>query len=272
MYNLLVEGVRDLSRHTTLLQQRRVSHDPLSGIVDGSNAIFHTQYFPLLTSGSFIAYVSGSVVGVASIDYDTGTAVLASAPASQPTADYTFTPFTTRQQVSLLISGFDQMQARWDRDWTLSSGSTSYIPPTEDDPAIYVGQVDRTTDSLADPPCSGSLPFSILRTQVGFYLACCEYTYLFSQLVGTALTGIAYRERAGAQLDRTRIPGNLKLALDVAEAGLNRAMQAAQDEYYTAGEQYGDVILPEHSIGYTTLFDWHGDQYPARAGDEWRWL
>ena len=273
MYNLLVEGIRDLSRYTSLLQQKKVAHDPLSGIVDGSNRTFYAQFSPVLTSGSLTAYVSGSVVSVESTDYETGVITLSNAPAKQPDATYTFTPFTNNQQVSMLMSGFDEMQSRWVRpDWFLSSGSVVLVSPTEDDTAIFMVQ-RQTSGSLVDPPCSGSVPFSWLRTQVRFYMACCTYSYLARQLTETALTGISFRERAGAQIDRTRIPANIKLALDVAEENVIRSMRAAWDEFYTDGEQFGAAIAPDHSVGYDTQFNWHEEQeYPVVSDGDLRWM
>jgi hypothetical protein len=274
MYNLLVEGIRDLSRYTSLLQQRKVSHDSLSGIVDGSNKTFYTQFSPVLTSGSLIAYVSGSPVVVDSTDYDTGTIVLSGIPSKQPDATYTYTPFTVSQRVSMLMSGFDEMQSRWVRsDWYASSGSVApVVTPTEDDTNIFIVQL-TSSGSLIDPQCSGPVPFSELRTQIRFYMACCEYSYLARQLTENALTGISFRERAGAQIDRTRIVPNLKMALDTAESNAVRTMRAAWDQYYVNGEQYGTAIPPEHSVGYETQYNWHGEEeYPIVSDGDLRWL
>ena len=273
MYNLLVEGIRDLSRYTSLLQQKKLAHDPMSGIVDGSNRTFYTQFSPVLTSGSLTTYVSGSLAAIESTDYDTGVVTLTTAPAKQPDATYTFTPFTSSQQVSMLMSGFDEMQSRWVRsDWYLTSGSVVLTEATEDSTAIYVVQ-KSSTGSLVDPPCSGSVPFSALRTQVRFYTACCEYAYKSRQLMETAMTGISFRERAGAQLDRSRIPGNIKLALDVAEENVVRTMRAAWDQYYTDGEQFGGAIAPSHSVGYDSQFDWHeNEEFPTVSDGDLKWM
>ncbi len=273
MYNLLVEGIRDLGRYTSLLQQRKVSHDPLSGIVDGANLTFHTQFAPLLTSGSIVTYASGSIFSYSDVDYETGRVTFTNAPVKQPDASYTFTPFTASQQASMLMAGFDEMQSRWVRsDFRLSSGSTMYVPATEYDSAIYLCQLDPSTSgSVIDPPSSGSIPFSLCRTQIRFYMACCSYSYQARQLMETSMTGVSFRERSGAQLDRTRIPQNVKLALDETEKSLIRALKAAWDEFYQDGEQYGEAILPQHSTGYETMFDWHDNQYPSTA-EESQWL
>ena len=44
MYDIAVDGLRDIKRFITL---RRVARDPLSCTVDGSNVYFRTSYFPL---------------------------------------------------------------------------------------------------------------------------------------------------------------------------------------------------------------------------------
>src|SRR5512143_2650505 len=98
MYDLAVDGVRDFSRYSNLLGQRKISRDPLSGLADGTNTAFHTQDAPILSSGSVSVYnASGVGVLVSSVDYDTGEIVMPSAVTYQPTATYTYTPYTTSQ-------------------------------------------------------------------------------------------------------------------------------------------------------------------------------
>lgn len=273
MYNLLTDGIRDLARYTSLLQAKPVAREPMMGLVDGSNTTFYTQVSPMLASGSLSVYVSGSINAYSSVDYDTGTVILANAPTKQPAASYTFTPFTTSQSVSMLMAGFDEMMSRWVRpNWYLSSGSVNLTNPTDTDTAIWI-VYQQTSGSLIDPQCSGSLPFSQLRTQVRLYMACCEYAYLSRQLTENALTGVSYRERFGTAIDRTKIAPNLKLALDNAEKSVVRTLRAAWDETYTSGEQYGLGIAPDHSVGYETQFNWHGEEeYPVVSDGDLRWL
>jgi hypothetical protein len=273
MYNLLVEGVRDLSRYTALLQQRKVAHDPLSGIVDGSNTVFYTQYAPVLTSGSLLGYASGSLFAVATMDYDTGCVEFTTAPAKQPDATYTYTPFTQSQQVSMLMAGYDELSSRWLREnWYLSSGSAVLTLPTDTDPNIWLVYSDASGSVLTDPACGATMTFSTSRLQVRLYMACCEYSYLTRQLVETSLSGVSFRERFGTALDRMQIPKNLSLALDRLESNLTRILRVAQEEYYD-GTQYGSGIAPEHSVGYKTQFDWHANQeYPTVSDGDLRWL
>ena len=90
MYDLKAGGVADLSR-SVLFRSRTIKRDGLSGLVDGSNKVFRTTYYPLLSSVDIIIYTSGSVVSADdySVDYDTGAVIFDTAPAVQPEADYT---------------------------------------------------------------------------------------------------------------------------------------------------------------------------------------
>lgn len=206
----------------------------MSGLVDGVNSTFQTQYAPVLTSGSVTVYnASGSVVAVSSIDYSTGEVGLDSAPNYQPLATYTYTPYTAYQINQFLMAGFDEMMGRWVRDnWYLSSSGSVLTFPTEDDVSIYVAYKNPATNELSDPLCSGSIGFSLLRSQVNFYMACCEYAYISRQLMFTAETSVSFREARGGSLDRQKIPENIELALKHAEAKLILALKRAQDQYY----------------------------------------
>ena len=259
MYDLSTNGARDFLRYTALLSQRKVPRDPLSGLVDGANTVFLTQYSPILSSGSLTAYdSSGSVVATSSVDYDTGEVVFPSAPSYQPTATYTATPYTSWQLKSFLMAGFDEMSARWDRpNWYLSSGSSSYIAPTEDDEYIYVVLKNPSDGTLSDPPCYGSVGFSLLRAQTRFYMACCEYAYITRQLMFTAENSINFREARGASIDREQIPKNIDLAMERLERKVVAAMKVAQDQYYAGGDHLGAQISPQHTLDFETNYEWH---------------
>lgn len=260
MYDLSVDGVRDFSRYTNLLGQRKISRDSLSGLVDGANATYHTQSAPILSSGSLTIHDgSGSVVLVSSVDYDTGEIVMPSPPDYQPTATYTYTPYTTGQIKSFLMAGFDEMQGRWPRaEWYLSSSTSALTNPTDDDSHIYVVLRSAPTGELTDPSCSGSIAFSLLRSQIRFYMACCEYAYASRQLQFSAETGIAFRETRGAAVDRQAIAKNIDLSLERIEKRLITAMIRAQEEYY-AGGNLGAYVPPYHTKDYLENYEWQSD-------------
>ena len=76
MYNLSIEGVRELSR-SGLFRKAKVVREPLDGIPDSSNLVFRTQYKPLTETEDVTIFntVSGGSVssGSYTVDYDTGT-------------------------------------------------------------------------------------------------------------------------------------------------------------------------------------------------------
>lgn len=261
MYDLTVQGITDFARYTSLLPQRKVARDPLSGIVDGVNSVFYTQFYPILASGSLtVSSASGSTIATTSVDYDTGEIVLPNAPSFQPRATYTFTPFTSGQRLSFLISGFEEMQGRWVREtWRLTSGSSSYIAADETSTHIYIADYDSVSGSVSDPKCYGNEVFSNLPTQVGFYMVCCEYAYIKRQMVEGALNGIEFREGRGVLVNRMDVPKHLALALEETDKQVIRKMKAAFDQYYQAGEQFGGNILPAHTKDYVDNFEWQSD-------------
>lgn len=258
MYDLLVQGLTDLTRATALLGQRKVSRDPLSGTADGLNCVFHTQYYPVLTSGSLAAFDSlGVSLSVSSVDYDSGEVVLASAPTAQPSATYTMTPYTTGQLASFLIAGFDEMMARWPREnWFLSASDAAYVAGAEDAAHLYLCYIDSSTGVPADPQCSGSTPFSKLRTQIAFFIACCQYAFVARQHVENSLSGIDFRESRGAAINRTAIPKNLAEALTRLNEEVIRAMKSAQDQYYSDGAHLGGNVAPYSTEDYEENFQW----------------
>ena len=258
MYNLVVEGERDFARRSTLLKQRKISRDPLSGLLDGSNRVFHTQYYPTLSSGSMSVYVSGTSLVVSSVDYDTGEVTLSGSPSAQPMASYTFIPLTSPQFKSLLIDGFDEMQSRWVRSgYKLSSGSMApWVEPTEDSAAIYL-VYENASGSLCDPVISGSVVFSRSRTQINFYMACCEFRFLERMHAESAMNAIGFREgRGGASFDRQRVPDAMRELLGMKERQLIMAMKSAMDEQLTDDSHLGVSFGGPHSEDYEDNFKW----------------
>jgi len=259
MYDLTTTGQTDLARYTSLLSRTSISLDGMSGVVDGTNTIFTTSFHPLLTSGSLTCYnASGSVIAVTTVDYDAGVVTLPVAPSSfQPRASYTFTPFTTSERMSMLISGFWEMQSRWPRDgWYLSSGSSMYASGDETSTNLYI-VYKQATGSVVDPPCSSTTVFSGLPAQLAFYMACCEYAYLSRQLVETSLGAIEFREMRGTLVNRSNIPKHIAVALDNVNKNVLRKMQVAKDEYYDGTTDYvGFSVSAEHSDQYDNDFDW----------------
>lgn len=240
-YDLIVEGVRDFARLDRVLAQRKIARDPLSGVVDGSNKVFYTNYSPILTSGSLIVYSSGSQVG-GMADFDTGEVTLTVVPATQPLATYTFIPHTLSQQVSFLIAGFYLMEGRWARGWKLVD--VAGVAADENSANVYVD------DGGGGDPLSG------VSAQIGAFMACCRYSYIMLNLTGAAVTDFNWRETVrGMSVDKSRRPQNLAEALKLAEAEMLAALETAQNLYY-AGEQFGAYVGNPMTLEYVEQLEW----------------
>lgn len=240
-YNLRTTGVADFNRLDVVLAQRKIARDPLVGVVDGANRSFFTNYRPILTSGSLTVYQGLTpMAGVA--DYDTGEITTGSAPAVQPVATYTYTPYTTPQTLSLLINGFHEMERRFPRDWQLldTLGATA----------------DENSDALLIADAGGADPITGRTTQIAFFIACVNYAYTMTRLTGSAGTDYAWRETVrGMSVDKSRMPGNLKLALDATEASLRAALESAQDDWYAGGNMGGFLGNPV-TLEYVQSLEW----------------
>lgn len=264
MYDLKVGGVADLSR-SALFRTRTVKRDGLSGLVDSSNKVFRTTYYPLLSSGSITLYTSGSVVSPSgyTVDYETGAVVFETAPAVQPEADYIYTQLSESQFIDILIAGLDEMEGRWNRALVLSSNAVTYVVATRDSTHIYVG-LRAADDAMSDPTFRGTT-FSNSRTQIRLFIACCEYVLLQMRAEDAAPSLFTFREGTGGlMVDKSRIPANIERALERKEKQLSRLMEIAQGEYYEAGEPWGGYVAPVVTEEYEEVYDW---QEEARDQD-----
>lgn len=256
MYDLKTSGVSDLGR-STLFRSRAVKRDRLSGLVDGSNAVFHTTYYPMLSSGSCIVYSSGSVVSSEGyeVDYETGAIVFNNAPAVQPEADYTYSQLTTEQFVDILMAGFDEMEGRWTRGWYLSSNGTTYAVATRDDDHIYI--VSKAADGTVSDPVCGTVGFSASRTQIRFFIACCEYVLLRNRADDSAGSMYTFREgMGGLTIDKSDIPRNLEQALERKEKELAKLLQVVWEQ---ADEELGGYVPPVCTEEYEAVYGWQGE-------------
>ena len=248
-YDLTVNGIVDFSRFGRVLSQQRISRDPLSGVVDGDNLAFHTNYYPVVTLGSFAVY-DGLLSVSGTADYDIGEIVLDSAPAAQPTANYTFCPYTSTQILQFLMSGFDEMETRFTRGWKLDDGVGGL--PSESSANIYL-----YNSSGADPTVgSDGTLFSRSRVNVGFYMLCCEYRLYLSQMGYHATTDYTWRESSrGMTVDKSKMPPNIDLLLERLDKRLKGALEQVEEVLYN-GEQYGGFIGNPVTLDYATNFEW----------------
>lgn len=264
-YNLVVDGFRDFSRSVLSLEQQSISRDPLIGIVDGSNKVFHTNYAPVLTSGCLGVYVNGSLVP-AMADYNTGRIELTSAPSYQPLADYTFTPYTTTQMLQFMLKGFGFMEGFWQRGYRLVD--TSGSPANETSDAILV------VDSSGNDPSVGSTYFSQSISQIAYLMACCDYALVSIQLTHSARTSYMWRETVrGMTVDKTDMPKNLRMALEAVKEQMDALQSGAMEEIYGEGSEYGGAILGPVTLGYLLSYEWQTDSklwdYRTQLGYHW---
>ena len=250
VYDLAVQGYRGFSRFGTVLAKREISRDPLLGVVDGANLVFQTNYSPILTSGSLAVYVAGEQVGGAA-NYNSGEVTLNDPPANQPRANYTVTPYTSNQILQFLISGFEEMEGRWNRGWKLVDSLG--VAADEDSATVFVA------DSMgANPDCNGTL-FSNSQTQVAFLLACAEYRYQLSQMGDSADKAYMWRETVrGMTVDKSRVPQNQDLLLTRLEKRLAMLMLEAQEQF-AGGANYGGFYAPAATAEYMGSFEWQTD-------------
>lgn len=256
-YDLLTRGFADFVRLDNVLEQQTISRDPLSGVLDSENVVFHTNYYPVLTSGSFGIYVNGSLVS-GTANYDTGEVILSEPPESQPEANYTFTPYTAKQISSFTIQGFLEMEGFWPRGWQLLDGSGAWAD--ENSANVYI------VDGGGVDPSINGVNFSSSRLQVGFYIACCEYRFVKTQHRTAANTDYMWRESVrGMTIDKSKRPENIKGVVAELRGDLLKMMEQAQLQFYN-GDNFGGFIAEPVTLYYASSFEW---QVGAKANDNW---
>lgn len=246
-YDLAVQGIRDFARFGRVLEQQAISLDPLHGVVDGVNRTFHTNYAPILTSGSLAVVTSGSAAA-GSANYDTGEITLNAAPQVQPFASYTFTPWTSLQVLQFLLRGFDHMEGRWRRGYQVHDSAGN--PATEASANLYV------VDSDGNEPSLNGVLFSRSRAQIAFLMVCCERAFLGTHLRTGARLNFMWRETVrGMTVDKSKVPANLQLAVDDVERELQSILFEAQEEYY-GDSGYGGAIVRPATAHYLAAYEW----------------
>ena len=252
MYDLAVDGVRDLAR-SGLFERQTEYREPLDGIPDGSNLLFRTQYRPILSTEDVTVHLSMSGGSVSSgsytVDHDSGSVLFTSnaAPTTQPAVSYTWANQTLRQFKQILMDGFTTMELLIHRGWRLSSSSATYSMADEDDTNIFVvGASD-----LLDPS-----DFSLSKTQIGFFQCCCRLAYLNNRLLQAAEHDIDYREDRGISVTRTRRAPNLERAFQVEWQKMLKYIEAVNEEVYAGADLYGDYIEPPATEFYLSDYQW----------------
>lgn len=252
MYDLKSRGVKDYRLSMDRLNRRL--RDPLEGTV-GTNTVFRTRFKPVSSSPAPTVYTSGSVDSSEyELDAETGTVVFDSAPSVQPTMTYYWSNLTDTEVAELLFMGFHEMESRWPRRWKVvdSDGATEVMYPSE------ATEMNIVNQSNADPTC-GSDTFSTSAAERKFLLECARYASLASKLGEAAQHNFMYREDRGITVDKRSVPGNIDIALKMADKGAERAMRSAQAKYYTDGAHLGEAQKQPGTKDYFTNFEWQTD-------------
>ena len=272
-YNLWTQGIQDVDRIIRLFNKQERSHEPVSGLVDGVNQFFYIQYTPVLASSTISVYTSGSVPlasSAYSLDGSSGLLIMNTAPSVQPSVSYETARYSDLMMRSLLIAGFDEMELQWFRGLTVSQSIGSVTLVDESSGSAYI-----TDNSGNTPVAIDGTPFDQSRQQIGFYTKCVQLAYLKSLLPESALGGYLWAEAGGLKVDKSRVPQNLKLALDVLTTDLNDMKQNAQFEWF--GDQwYGGAIAPPYTQDFVAHRWWQKDSMAKNIrvmqpyiGDRW---
>jgi hypothetical protein len=252
-FDLWTDGATVARRFTTVFNQSSIGRDGLRGVVNSVNTLFYANYTPILSSGSVAIYTSGSDPLSASgysLDYDSGLFTLTVAPSVQPTASYTTARYSNNTLRSVLVAGFDLMESLWFRQFTLSTvvGETP-VPVDETSPAAYI-----VNSSGSDPQIS-NYTLSTSRNQINLFASCVQIAFIQFQMFEAAMQGFSYRESMGASIDKSKIPANLKLALDRLDKSIIAMLKTAQYEWY-GGAVFGGNVPPLYTADFVAHRYW----------------
>jgi hypothetical protein len=252
-----LEDARTTLKRITPWLTQDVSLEPVLGLTDGSNTVFHLPYTPVDADSSLTIYDAdgGELDGYTMIGYDGGALRFSSGsvPTTTVYASYTAQAISNSKLLNVCRSGFDDMESRYRRDWRIVSvGGYSYI--------------SSSADSVVDPVC-GSQTLSTSRVQIDFLNACCEYALTKALHTDAALRNYAYREErvGGLMVDRSRQADTFKTLLAEADKKADAKAAAAR---YEAGEtsEWGSFIPGAQSDSYADGWEWWSTSKQARGG------
>ncbi len=259
MYDLAVDGLRDIRRFVTI---RKVARDPLSGIVDGSNTFFFSTYSPIY-QGTTISLSEGATPissGSFSTDRDGGLITVDVAPSAQLYATYDISKHTNTELKRILMTAFDHMEAELARGFRLSSSLATFLEATEDSDSLYI----VAPGALTDPVCGGTT-FSVSRIQRGLLWACTEYA-LSLRKMDDAAGGFMWREDRGITVDKSRMSQGRMAQLKFIERRVQFYRGRAADENYTGADHLGGYAASPATLEYLYDFEWQTQS----KDEDWR--
>lgn len=249
-YNLATSGFLAFTRISLSLDQRKRSRDPLSGALDGSNKVFYTNFFPLLTSGSSPLVVYDGVTQVAgTADYDSGEVVLSAAPTNQPLATYTYTPYTAVQVTRFLLTGFEMLESLWPRAYKVVTSAGALADETS-------AQLLVADKNGADPDVGQGLLFSQSYLNQALLAAAADYAMNLNVMAQAGRNDHMLREgMRGMMIDKSRRPQNLDLVIGRLREALDELLEAAQTASLGTSV-YGGFIASPHTLEYIMQMEW----------------
>lgn len=252
-----LEDARTTLKRSALWLTQDISMEPMLGLADGSNAVFHFSYTPVDADSTVTIYDASGVEldGYTVLSYDGGSVRFSSGsiPTSTVYASYTAQAVPDSKLLNICRAGFDDMQTRYRRDWYLvSSGGYNYI--------------SSSATEVIDPVC-GSNTLSTSRVQIDFLNACCEYVLTRALYTDAALRNYAYREErvGGLMVDRSRQAETFRALLAEADKKANEKMAAARDEDGATSE-WGSFIPGAQSDTYADAWEWWSKSKQATGG------
>jgi hypothetical protein len=241
-----LEKARDDLKRIVPWLTREIDMEPLEGLFDGTNPIFHLPVTPLspAPSPTFYNAAGTELDGATVISYDNGAVRFSSGsvPSSTVYASYVAQSMSDSKVLDLCSAGFDEMESRYRRGWYIIASGYHYI--------------SSTSPAITDPVC-GSVTFATSRAQVDFLLACCEYKLVKALATEVALNAYSYREErlGGLMVDRSRQGNVFDNMLKELDAAIEVKRTAAMEQEGNTAE-FGEFIPGAQSDTYADSLEW----------------
>lgn len=238
----LADVVTDLKLRVSWLSHA-ITHEPLSGLADGSNKLFYLPVAPGESGSLTVHDASGTVISALTVDYATGLVTFTTAPTDLVYGTYTALAMSDARLTAFIRDGFAEMQKRYLRTlYLIASGPDVVI---SSDPASAV------------EPVVGGLAFSVNDVQKRFWHLCTRYVMCEAALEDKALSAKMFRESGritSLQIDETKMPQNIQAMLTALDASIERAAKAIAEQ--GGDTAYGDFIPGARSDEHVEGYDW----------------
>lgn len=226
---------------------RAISFEPLKGLVDGDNKVFHLPYVPAASGTLTIYDPDGATVssGYTVNSYDTGQITFTTALAETRFASYTAQAFTDTEMSDICTEGFAEMQTRYPRGWYLvSSGGSTYL---------------STDASTPTEPTVGGVAFNANPVQKKLWHMCNRYALLQRMRERSVVEDHLFKESgriASMMIDTVQRPKNIAEALADLSKLIDSAVLAAQSNAGDSDSAFGDAVGGAHSDEYLDAYNW----------------